>query len=49
MRALIHGMQTHCALLVECSQLCRMIKDERVQQEGLRTIFDVKDAPNRLG
>jgi DNA-directed RNA polymerase subunit RPC12/RpoP len=29
--------------------LCRMIKDERVQQEDLRTIFDVKDAPYRLG
>ena len=28
---------------------CRMIKDERVQQEGLRTIFDVKEAPNKLG
>ncbi|TID22801.1 HOT13-Zinc-binding mitochondrial intermembrane space protein [Venturia nashicola] len=27
----------------------RMIKDERVKQEELRTIFDVKDAANRLG
>jgi hypothetical protein len=27
----------------------RMIKDERVRQEEQRTIFDVKDAPNKLG
>ncbi|KLJ09477.1 hypothetical protein EMPG_15093 [Blastomyces silverae] len=27
----------------------RMLKDERVQQEEERTIFNVKDAPNRLG
>ncbi|KAF2140390.1 uncharacterized protein K452DRAFT_253227 [Aplosporella prunicola CBS 121167] len=27
----------------------RMLKDERVKQEELRTIFDVKDAPDRLG
>jgi hypothetical protein len=27
----------------------RMIKDERVKQEELKTIFDVKDAANRLG
>jgi DNA-directed RNA polymerase subunit RPC12/RpoP len=27
----------------------RMIKDERQRQEGMRTIFDVKDAPDRLG
>jgi hypothetical protein len=27
----------------------RMIKDERVQQEAMRSIFDVKEAPNKLG
>lgn len=27
----------------------RMIKDERTKQEELRTIFDVKDAAERLG
>ncbi|KAL2359309.1 hypothetical protein RJZ56_007842 [Blastomyces dermatitidis] len=27
----------------------RMLKDERVRQEEERTIFNVKDAPNRLG
>ncbi|EGE79432.2 zinc finger protein [Blastomyces dermatitidis ATCC 18188] len=27
----------------------RMLKDERVRQEEQRTIFNVKDAPNRLG
>jgi len=27
----------------------RMLKDERVRKEELRTIFDVKDAPDRLG
>jgi len=27
----------------------RMIKDERTRQEDLRTIFDVKDAADRLG
>lgn len=27
----------------------RMIKDERVRQEEGRTIFDVKEAPNKLG
>jgi hypothetical protein len=26
-----------------------MLKDERVQSEELRTIFDVKEAPNKLG
>lgn len=27
----------------------RMLKDERVRQEEARTIFDVKEAPNKLG
>lgn len=27
----------------------RMIKDDRIKQKELRTIFDVEDAPNRLG
>ena len=27
----------------------RMIKDERVRQDEMRTIFDVKEAPNKLG
>ncbi|KAL9071042.1 MAG: hypothetical protein Q9157_005618 [Trypethelium eluteriae] len=27
----------------------RMFKDERLRQEGQRSIFDVKDAPDRLG
>ncbi|GBF61676.1 hypothetical protein TMEN_4189 [Trichophyton mentagrophytes] len=27
----------------------RMLKDERVRAEAERSIFDVKDAPNRLG
>ena len=27
----------------------RMLKDDRVRAEEQRTIFDVKDAPNRLG
>lgn len=27
----------------------RMIKDERVRQEGMRSIFDVKEAPDKLG
>ena len=27
----------------------RMIKDERIRGEETRTIFDVKDAPNKLG
>jgi hypothetical protein len=29
--------------------ICRMIRDDRIQQEELRTIFDVKEAPNKLG
>ncbi|KAI5304233.1 hypothetical protein KEM56_006710 [Ascosphaera pollenicola] len=27
----------------------RMIKDERVKERELRTIFDVEEAPNKLG
>jgi hypothetical protein len=27
----------------------RMLKDERMRTEELRTIFDVKEAPNKLG
>lgn len=27
----------------------RMLKDDRIQAEGERSIFNVKDAPNRLG
>ena len=27
----------------------RMIKDDRIRQEGERSIFDVKEAPNKLG
>jgi hypothetical protein len=27
----------------------RMIKDDRVKAEEERSIFDVKDAPNKLG
>jgi hypothetical protein len=27
----------------------RMLKDDRIQQEALRTIFDVKEAPDKLG
>jgi hypothetical protein len=27
----------------------RMIKDERIRAEEERTIFDVKEAPNKLG
>ena len=27
----------------------RMLKDDRVRQEGERDIFDVKDAPDKLG
>jgi hypothetical protein len=27
----------------------RMLKDERLRQEEQRTIFDVEDAPDRLG
>ncbi|XMA09786.1 hypothetical protein WAI453_002577 [Rhynchosporium graminicola] len=27
----------------------RMLKDERMRGEELRTIFDVKEAPNKLG
>ncbi|MCJ1310518.1 hypothetical protein MMC25_004182 [Agyrium rufum] len=27
----------------------RMLKDERIQEEKGRTIFDVEDAPNKLG
>ncbi|KAI9744286.1 MAG: hypothetical protein M1818_002438 [Claussenomyces sp. TS43310] len=27
----------------------RMLKDERVRAEDMRSIFDVKDAPDRLG
>ncbi|KAE9968680.1 hypothetical protein EG328_007321 [Venturia inaequalis] len=37
------------ARLEELTGIERMIKDERVKQEELRTIFDVKDAANRLG
>lgn len=28
---------------------CRMIKDERTRQDEMRSIFDVKEAPNKLG
>jgi hypothetical protein len=31
------------------ADLVRMIKDERIRAEELRTIFDVKEAPNKLG
>jgi hypothetical protein len=39
---------------VSCSaetllRLRRMLKDERMRSEELRTIFDVKEAPNKLG
>jgi len=27
----------------------RMLKDERIRGEEARTIFDVKEAPNKLG
>lgn len=27
----------------------RMLKDDRIRGEEQRTIFDVKDAPNKLG
>jgi len=27
----------------------RMLKDDRLEQDKQRSIFDVKDAPNRLG
>jgi hypothetical protein len=27
----------------------RMLKDERTRQEEQRSIFDVKEAPNKLG
>ncbi|KZZ87991.1 hypothetical protein AAP_05257 [Ascosphaera apis ARSEF 7405] len=27
----------------------RMIKDERIREKELRTIFDVEEAPNKLG
>jgi hypothetical protein len=27
----------------------RMLKDDRVRQEEQRSIFDVKEAPNKLG
>ena len=27
----------------------RMLKDDRIREEELRTIFDVKEAPNKLG
>lgn len=27
----------------------RMLKDDRTRQEEQRSIFDVKDAPNKLG
>jgi hypothetical protein len=27
----------------------RMLKDDRIRGEDMRTIFDVKDAPNKLG
>jgi hypothetical protein len=27
----------------------RMLRDDRVKQEEARTIFDVKEAPNKLG
>jgi hypothetical protein len=29
--------------------LCRMLKDDRVRGEEMRSIFDVKEAPNKLG
>jgi hypothetical protein len=27
----------------------RMLKDDRIRGEEMRTIFDVKEAPNKLG
>lgn len=36
----LHALLTRCA---------RMLKDDRIRAEDERTIFDVKDAPNRLG
>jgi hypothetical protein len=27
----------------------RMLKDDRMREEELRSIFDVKEAPNKLG
>lgn len=29
--------------------LCRMLKDERIKPDEERRIFDVKEAPNKLG
>jgi len=36
-------------MLKDADMYLRMIKDERTRQEELRTIFDVKDAADRLG
>jgi acetyl-CoA carboxylase beta subunit len=36
-------------LSVHLLMVYRMLKDERVRQDQSRTIFDVKDADNRLG
>jgi hypothetical protein len=49
MRALTRGMHAHRTAWVASSHMCRMIRDDRIQQEELRTIFDVKEAPNKLG
>jgi hypothetical protein len=42
----------HAALKVESADTrmdARMLKDDRLQEEEERTIFDVKEAPNKLG
>jgi hypothetical protein len=36
----------HCTAADKCN---RMLKDDRIKAEEERSIFDVKDAPNKLG
>jgi hypothetical protein len=49
MRGSTRGMHPSCAVPRPSSRHHRMIKDERIQQEEMRSIFDVKEAPNKLG
>jgi len=48
----IEAKEPQAALKVESEDVrvdSRFVKDERIRQEPLRTIFNVKDAPDRLG
>ena len=35
--------------LIVTNWVFRMLKDDRIREESQRTMFDVKDAPDRLG